>query len=544
MHSRVLHPEAMSEATEDALAHLREAGRAHRGAQRRNSAVHVYGTVVTAAMLGVPYLLAAADISWAAGSHAVARVAAGTAVALPAAVLLALLLAARAAAWRGPVLVDPPTAFWALPQPVLRGRLLMASLRSAVAAGVLVGAAVGAVAGFLLGTLPTATTPATAAGACGGMATALLLVFTGVLIERHDRAVLRSGRRFFGLGWALAAALTAAAAWSLLHEVPAWPGHVLLWSGPWGWAVQPLVAAVGGGAPGWPVAAVLLAATLAVVGRYAVRSVPAIPGEALRRRARTVAQVAASLFSLEFRQARFTVQGDQARRSSAALRLPFPRSPSLVVPWRAATGLLRAPGRLISAVVSAAAAVGCVAAADASHLPMRVLLCVLALSAAYFSAAQLVEPARVDSDDVFRSANLPWSQRGLVLWHAAVPAAVLTACLLAATAVGMASGAGYAGPVTLLLSVPTVTGAALVSAYRGALPADVAIGVETPFGNTAPLQMAGWYLRGPLGALLPAVPALVLTLGGGAVRPAVAGALLLLGAAQLTWARHTAGRRA
>ena len=74
----------------------------------------------------------------------------------------------------------------------------------------------------------------------------------------------------------------------------AWAGHRLpvleqieLWSGPWGWAAQPVVAAAGGSAPGWPASLVALAVLTAgaVVGAH--RSAASAPrhscGPARRR---------------------------------------------------------------------------------------------------------------------------------------------------------------------------------------------------------------------------------------------------------------------
>ncbi|KAB7845494.1 hypothetical protein [Streptomyces mobaraensis] len=105
------------------------------------------------------------------------------------------------------------------------------------------------------------------------------------------------------------------------------------------------------------------------------------------------------------------------------------------------------------------------------------------------------------------------------------------------------AGRGCAGLAVLVGCVPALVGAALVSAYRGALPPQAVVGTDTPFGNTAMFQLAGWYLRGPLGALVTTGPALALVLlHRGPAPAAVAGWLAAAGAAHLWWAHHTARR--
>ncbi|MET8682317.1 hypothetical protein ABZW18_33335 [Streptomyces sp. NPDC004647] len=540
-------PAAFRESTAEALDHLRRARRAQQREQRRGNAVLLYGVLVVAALLGTPYLLAAADASQpgSAQGDLAGRLLTGLPVTLPAVLATVLFLALRNAAWRGPVLVDLPTAFWAVPLPLLRRPLLMPRFLTSAVFSTLVGTVTGAVAGFLVATGVNGSWPGpTVAGAWAGAVTGVGSVLSGVLVERHDSAVVRKGRGLFALGWTAAAGLLGLSVLSFVHDLPTWAGHVLLWSGPWGWAAQPLLAAVGGRAPGWPLASALLVGLLLLGVRESGRAVALIPGESLRRRALVVSQVTASLFSMDLRQAKFSIQGTHRRRARPALRLPAPRRRWLVVPWRDATGLLRAPGRPAWALLLLAAAVVLTASMGTLALRLQILCSGLALAAMYLAAAQLAEPARVDSDDMRRSVNLPYSSAALALWHAAVPAALL----LAATALGLVGGAlagvWHPGLLVLLLCVPTMVGAALVSAYRGSMPPHVAIGVETPFGNTAPLQMTAWYLRGPLGALMLTVPVLVLTADRGALGAGGAAWLLAVGAVQLLWARHAAGQQA
>ncbi|MEU5212390.1 DUF6297 family protein [Streptomyces sp. NPDC020742] len=539
-------PAAFRGSTAEALGYLRGATQARQRAQRRGNAVVLYGVVVVAALLGTPYLLAAANASRAGrGRSALAeQLLTALPVTLPSVLAIVLFLTLRDAAWRGPVLVDLPTAFWAVPQPLLRRSLLMPRFVTSVVLATLAGAVAGAVAGFLLATGTDGSwLAATAAGAWAGSAAGLGSAAAGVLVERHDSAVARIGRRLFVLGWTAAAGLLGLSVLSFFQDLPAWFGAVLVWSGPWGWAGQPLLAALGGTAPGWPVASALLVAVILWGVRKAGRSVALIPGESLRRRALVVSQVTASLFSLELRQAKFSVQGTHRHRSRPVLRLPAPRARWLVIPWRDATGLLRAPGRPAWAAVLLVAAVVLTATMDGPSLRLQILCATGALGAMYLAAAQLAEPARVDSDDPRRSTNLPCSPGSLGLWHAAVPAGLLLTGAAAGLAGCAAAGLWHPGLPALPLCVPTMVGAALVSAYRGAMPPHVAIGVETPFGNTAPLQMAAWYLRGPLGALLLTVPVLVLTAGRGALGAGGVLWLSAVGAVQLLWAWHAARRQ-
>ncbi|WP_103503175.1 hypothetical protein, partial [Streptomyces sp. SM14] len=411
-------------------------------------------------------------------------------------------------------------------------------------------------AGLVLGALPEATAGAVAAAAAGAWAGGTLglgCVVVGVAVERHDRVVLRAGRRLFRLTWAVVVALTVPAVCALFVELPAWAGQLMLASGPWGWGVQPLVAVTGGSAPLWIPAVLAQTALLAVAGVWCAREVGRIPGEVLRRRARVAESVAASVFSLDLRGAGRAIRAAHPGGGGVGVLWPLPRRRWLLVPWRDVTGLSRTPGRVVAAVSAVVFAVA-VAARFAAGQPElaspaegpvsaqpSVLPAVLALCALYFAAAQLVEPARVDSDDPRRAAQLPYSRAMLATWHAVVPVLVLIGCLLGAGAVGAALGGVWSpGWTVLLLSSPAMVGGALVSGYRGAMPVQVMVGVETAFGNTVPLQMALWYLRGPLGALLPSVPVLVLALDRDAL--GVSGVLLLpaAGAAGLLWARRTA----
>ncbi|WP_049714502.1 DUF6297 family protein [Streptomyces caatingaensis] len=524
----------------EALAYLDDARRAGTRSRRRSVATTLYALALTAAVW-VPGLMALARTLRTDDGVRLPVLRDTLSVTVPALLATALLAVVRSARWRGPVLLDEPAVQWVLPRPLARRRVLLPRFATAAGTAAAVGAAAGAALGLVTHALTARPWPAlTAAGAWAGAATALTATACGALVERHGEAPAagRTAARLSGAATAAVLAGTALAATAVARGRPL-PGSAgaLLWSGPWGWAAQPFVRAAGGPAPAWPVAAALTAAAAAAATTAAWRATPGIPTAALRRRATTAARMTASLFSLDLRRARAATR-TTARRPLTTLRLPMPRSRHLVVPWRDATALLRSPGRPAMAAGWLAAAVALTATSPAGRTGPAVLAAVLALAAAYLAAAQLAEPARLDSDDPRRGRHLPYSGAALALWHAAVPAALLTA--------GLAAGAALCGTAaawTLVGCVPGLVGAALVSAHRGALPPRAAIGTDTPFGNTASFQLVGWYLRGPLGVLATTAPALALVLLGRSPGPAVlAGWLAAAGAAQLAWARRAARR--
>ncbi|MDT3397371.1 hypothetical protein RKE29_12045, partial [Streptomyces sp. B1866] len=305
---------------------------------------------------------------------------------------------------------------------------------------------------------------------------------------------------------------------------------------------QPLAAAARGQAPAWYAGAAASAACLAALAPLAHRAVPGIPLQALRLRAALAWRVSASLFSLDLRQAHTAVRAQRRRGARPALRLPPPRHPWLLVPWRDATGLLRAPGRLGWAAACCALAAALAVAACGLDGRARWLAAALALSSAYLSAAQLAEPARADSDDMRRSAALPYPSGTLALWHALVPGALLVCGLAAACAVCAAGGWWHPALLVLLAAAPACVAAALVSAYRGPLPSHLLIGADTPMGNTGPVQAAAWFLRAPLALLVTTVPALAAVTASGRLAPVPLLWPLAVAAAGLAWARRTARR--
>ncbi|WP_159073541.1 DUF6297 family protein [Streptomyces sp. RTd22] len=526
------------------LAHLRALRSDTRREKRKSAAFTLYAIALVGAAWGVPLLISAAKAGRA-DSHRgplAEHVLTSLPLIAPALVALAVLLMARGAVWRGPVLLDLPTVSWLLPAPLSRAPLLLPRLmKSALVAG-----ATGLAAGGALGFLTYASgarswLAPTAAGAWAGAVAALTGSAAGAVVERRDRLMARHGARIFGVaGAVVAVSAVASVVCAVRGHHPAWLGSVFLWSGPWGWAAQPLVAATDGPAAGWAVATALTAVFVLAALVCARREAVGISQAVLRLRATVASQLGASLFALDLRQAKAGLPALRERGSRPAVRLPMPRHRLLVVPWRDATGLLRTPGRLGWAALWTATAVALTAVAPTLRGRAQAVAAVGALVAGYLAAAQLTEPARRESDDVRRSANLPYPARSLALWHALVPGLLL----LAGTAFGGVAAAlcgwGRPGLAVLTACAPALVSAALVNSYRGAVPLHILFGAETPMGNTGAMQAALWYLRGPLAALVLTVPVLVAVTRSGTLEPGHLGWPLLVAAAGLWWAGRTA----
>ncbi|MBB1246182.1 hypothetical protein GL263_21880, partial [Streptomyces durbertensis] len=144
--------EARADADELTLAYLRVLRAGQRRRDRRGTLLALYATLLTGLVWLGPYLFAA-GVAARDGSlrgPLAERVLAAVPAVLPVLVATVLLVAARRACWRGPVLPDGATVDWLLPHPVARARVLLPLLRRAVLFSLAAGAALGAVGGFLL----------------------------------------------------------------------------------------------------------------------------------------------------------------------------------------------------------------------------------------------------------------------------------------------------------------------------------------------------------------------------------------------------------
>ena len=489
---------------------------------------------------------------------------------LAAAGLLVVLAAARDALWRGPVTVPQATADWLLGTPVGRRPLLRPRFRRSAAAALGAGAAAGIVPAAALVALGLGGRDAASVLrlAAAAMVPAALLFAAGTglagLIERHQ-VTWRWVRRATPAALAAAALLAGCAAWAAFGNAPSVVSTAVLWSGPWGWAAQPLVAVAGraaGGGPvagralagtaaaagraagqagaGWPLATGLLAATALALLAVACRAADGVPAAALRDRARTLGAMSAAALTMSTRGVAVAYSGAAGPRR-ARLRLPPPRRRELVLPWRDLLALARAPARLAAAAGLAVLGVGLFAAAShGRQVSLVPVACALTLG--YLAAAWLCEGARLDADDPRRSAPLPFRFQSLAWWHAAVPGLIL---LVAGGGPVLAAcvAAGDPRPLALLaVTVPVLVAGALVNVFRPDFSPGLFQGAETPLGNTAAINFLVWYAVGPVLAVVP-----MTVLLSSAIRSPGTGSLaraLVIGAALAAGLGGYAARRA
>jgi hypothetical protein len=379
----------------------------------------------------------------------------------------------------------------------------------------------------------------------------LFAVATGAggLIERYP-VTWRQVRAVTPVVLAAAVVLGGLAAWAGLGHLSPAVGTVLLWSGPWGWAAQPVMAmavqagpaGAGNPAPWWPVALGLLAGAALAALILADRAVAGVPAAALRARARTLGAMSAAALSMNTRGVATAYTG-AARTRRARFRLPPPQRRELVLLWRDLLALLRSPARLVSAVLLALLAAAL--AAVASHgRPVSLVLVGCAVSLGYLAATWLCEGARLDADDPRRSAQLPFRYESLAWWHAAVPCLVLLAAVGVPVAVaGIVSG-DLRPLVLVVVTIPVLVGGALVNVFRGSFSPSLVLGVDTPVGNTAALSIVFWYAWGTVLAVLPMTVLVSSALGsaspGSLIRALVVGVGLAVGLG--AYAARRAGR--
>ncbi|WP_202235510.1 hypothetical protein [Actinacidiphila reveromycinica] len=517
--------------TAETLAWLRAKRRAHRRQQGRDLAVLLYSVLL--AVVGYGSGLAVHFLRGLGEGADYGGFGAGLTRGLPALFtalgLLLSLVAARDALWRGPVVLPGPAVGWLLAQPVRRAAVLRPWFRLSAGLSLVPG-----VLGGLAGAVALRVTGQASIGHAlpavlpAALCLPLLATAVGMAVERRPD-LSRTVRRWTAPAVLLLAALGA-------QTALAGSGHrvrplewVELWSGPWGWAAQPVVRACGGSAPGWPAAVALLLAGTAAAVLLAHREAAAVPTARLRARAATATTVASVAWSLELRAAKLALLDAAGGDATRMVRLPPPRGRAarhLAVVWRDALTLLRAPGRVGRAALwtaAAASAAGLGADLGGERRPVGL---VVGLLCGYLAVGALAESARVETDDLRRSAWSPYRLRGLMLRHGIVPAAV-------GAALGLLAGIPFAveGSPAALLYLPLCafpfTAAALYGACRGPARTQLMfLGGGSPIGSPGPLIYLAWYAAGPLVA----VTVLALTLSRATPAGAVAVCVLLTAA--------------
>jgi Family of unknown function (DUF6297) len=499
---------AVPDSTKPALSLLRELRRGHAKKRAASAAYWVYLIALVVALYGGSQIASAVrrlrhpPLPSAQTPH----VQHAAPAALAALALLVFLVLLRDALWRGPVTVPQVTVDWLLDTPVDRGRLLRPRFRVSAALAVVAGAAVGimpAAALVALGLGGHSTGHVLRLAGVAMASTALLFALAAGaagLIERYP-ASRRWLRRATPAGLVAAAAFAGLAAWAALGHLPDVLAGIVLWSGPWGWAVQGMVALAGGTAPLWPVATALLGAAVLVALASAHHAAAAVPGAVLRARARTIGAMSAAVLSMDTRGVALAY-GSAAGPRRARLRVRPPRRRELVLFWRDLLALARAPSRVVGAAALALLAVGLVAVAG-HGAQVSLVLVASALALGYLAAAWLCEGARLDAEDTRRSAALPFRFESLAWWHAAVPCVVLLVVAgVPVAALAVATGAPRFLAL-LAVTVPVLVGGALVNVFRPRFAPDLFGGVETPLGNSGAITVLLWFAWGPVLAVVP-----------------------------------------
>ncbi|SFE78351.1 hypothetical protein SAMN05216251_105184 [Actinacidiphila alni] len=507
--------EAEDDRTAETLAWLRRKRRAHRREQGKDLAVLLYcvllGVIGYGSGLAVHFLR---ELEHGADYAGVGRDLQRGLPALFTTVTVALaLLAARDALWRGPVVVPGPTVGWLLTQPVRRAAVLRPWFRLSAGLALLPGLLAGVAAGVVLRvTGRAAIGPALLGMLPAALCLPLLAVALGMAVERRPR-LTRAVRRWTAPAVLLLGALVAQSALAAAGHRARVLEWAELWSGPWGWAAQPVIRATGGSVPGWPAAVVLLAAATAAAVYRAYGDAALVPTGRLRERAATATTVSSVMWSMELRAAKLAIMEAGGGSTARGLRLPPPRGRlgrHLVVEWRDLLALLRAPGRLGRAAVWTACGTATAALGVDLGGERRVVGLVVGLLFGYAAVGALAETARLETDDVRRGAWAPFRFRTLMLRHAVVPA-VLGVLLGLLAAVPLAVAGTPAALLLVPLCAPPFTAASLFSACRGPARTHLLfLGGNTPAGGPGPLLFVAWYAAGPLIS----VTALALALNG------------------------------
>jgi hypothetical protein len=411
----------------------------------------------------------------------------------PAVALVALVAVARWGTWQGPVVFAAPDVPFLLGAPLRRSVLAARPFVRGLCAGA--GAAV-VVAGVTLVGLAADGRGIDAGRAVGLVAGVALL---GVLGVAGAGRVQCSARWARAIGLALPVSLAVGAGLVAVASASPAGRRIVLWSGPWGWALQPVAGSTGAAL----LALALLAAVTALGVVAAARGFEHCPTERHAVRAEARSGAMASAWGLDARTARLSLRraaGPARRRPRRGLRAP--RHPELAIPWRDATSALRAPQRTLgSAALAAGAAAVAIAAAD------RPAAEAVAALGSYVAASTLLEPLRVEIDRPSASRVLLRRPFGrILLGHVSVPIAVMAAGAVVAGVVLALAGALPARGGALALAAiavgPTVVLCAALSSRRGGrVPVSVLAMGSTGDPSGGGIVVA-WLLAWPVGAIV------------------------------------------
>lgn len=500
------------------LADLRRARGARRPRRRRDLAYRLYATAIALTFVGIPLGPAVRRVlSGSLAVHVAAvRVDGALGFGLTGVLLLVALGALRFSTWQGPVVLSAAMVTWVAALPLPRRDLLGRRLRAALLAAVVLGALLGAATALVLAAFSRAAPAHLLAGSvAGGSLLAVLLAALGVVVERSRRlarAVVSASPA------AAAAAIACLAGCGLALSGDAWPrwaGTAVLWSGPWGWAAQPMAAAAGVSAPAWPIALGVLGAATAAAVVAAFGLVASIPSHELRVRSGALGGARSGLFFYDLRAIHRAAASARLRLRRRATSLPVRGRRIGLVVWRDAVGLLRAPAKVASAAFLVGVALLAVVAGPLGSGPTG--LVILAVLAAYAAATRLIEPVRLEADEPGLGSRLLISRRSLALAHLLAPSLVLF--LLGTAGTGVAAGLSVTSAGDLLglvvlsaLTWPLVVLGAMIAAFKGPAPYGTAM-LAQEFGVVV---LLAWAIAGPLFVLVALVPSMGSVLAHGA----------------------------
>jgi hypothetical protein len=409
----------------------------------------------------------------------------------PPLLLLAVALIARWGSWQGPAVFARADIGFMLGAPLPRAGLTAPRLRWSLVRGAVAAVVAGAVVLVGLGGRGRSVAVDSAAGLLVGLA------LCGALAVALAWGVQCSARASGLLGRLVPVAALVSVGMVLLSNSGSLGRELALWSGPWGWATQPV-----GGVPAarWGAALVLLAVTSVAACWIALRNAAACSTERHAVRAEAREGAVASLSALDVRTAQLALRrvDDRRHRRPWRSRIPAPSHPALAVPWRDATATLRAPGRLAEAALLVAAGM-VLALTNATHF----LDAALAGLLVYLAVTRLLEPLRIEVDAPGAARNLLVRRFGSVLLsHVAVPltivavAAGLTIVPCALTHVIVAQPGKLA--LLALVTLPTAALCAALSARRGGrMPLSVLFFASGPDPSGGGLVIVGWLVMWP-----------------------------------------------
>ncbi|ASU82831.1 hypothetical protein CDO52_08590 [Nocardiopsis gilva YIM 90087] len=430
---------------------------------------------------------------------------------LASAVLALLWSSVREATVRGPIQLSAPVIDWVLPLPIDRSPLLGAALVRSVALRGAAGTAVGPLALVLLWRTVLGAPEGAAAAvallqvACAGFLIGILSSACGAWTVVRGAGPAAKLRPWHAL---LQVLLLGGGGLVWFGLLPAPVAAAALWSAPWSWAVQPFAEVAGApGAEPWSALAALAVVGIGVAALVA-RSLAQVPMRSLRERAAMASSLKSGVWLTDSTWFQTMVNERSGAVPRARIRLRPPRDARLLVVWRDVLGLLRAPSTL-----TRACGLGW-CAAIAAHIDgdfPQALAIAVALAPSillYAAASRLLPNARMEAADPRRTRYLrvPYHIGALPLQHAIVPIVCLATVMAVIAPVLLIAGCSTEVVVRTALIIPTAVAGALAGVYRGDLPDHLSLGVETPFGNTAPLQIISWHASGLIGLLVAAGP--------------------------------------